>query len=96
MVGQGIRKQVKEIYKRGPGRVRSANKNMDGGWSLGHMANKDPQDSPVLCSDHFRLCVKQLSPNIEEEVRSSRFVVVLSLFQANLLGLPLSTLQPAL
>lgn len=52
MVGQGIRKQVKEIYERGPGRVRNSNENM--GWvSLGHMASKDPQDSPVLFSSHL-------------------------------------------
>ena len=38
------------------------------------MANKDPQDSPALFSDHLWLCVKQLSPNTEEEVRPSRFV----------------------
>lgn len=106
MVGQGIRKQVKEIYKRGPGRGRNPNENM--GWvSLGHTANKDPQDSPALFSDHLWLCVKQLSPNTEEEVRPSRFVegaqflfisflFLVSLFRANLLGLPLSTLQPAL
>lgn len=73
MVGQGIRKQVKEIYKRGPGRVRNSNENT--GWvSLGHTANKDPHDSPVLFSSHLWLCMEQLSPNPEEEVRPSRFV----------------------
>lgn len=73
MVGQGIRKQVKEIYERGPGRVRNSNENM--GWvSLGHTANKDPQDSPVLFSSHLWLCMEQLGPNPEEEVRFSRFV----------------------
>jgi hypothetical protein len=52
---------------------RNSSENM--GWvSLGHMANKDPQDSPALFSDHLWLCVKQLSPNTEEEVRPSRFV----------------------
>lgn len=47
MVGEGIRKQVKEIHKHGPGRVRDTSENT-GCVSLGLVANKDPQESPDL------------------------------------------------
>lgn len=54
MVGEGIRKQVKEIHKHGPGRVRDTSENT-GCVSLGLVANKDPQESPDLFSHHLWL-----------------------------------------
>lgn len=83
MVGQGIRKQVKEIYKRGPGRMRDSSENV--GWvSLGHMAIKNPQDSPALSTDHV-LAVHgttqpqyrgrtEVLPNLCRELRFCLFV----------------------
>lgn len=54
MVGEGIRKQVKEIRKHGPGRVRDTSENM-GCVSLGLVANKYPKESPILFSHHLWL-----------------------------------------